>query len=69
MADRRVWRVNAFFPSLASAHANQRIRITGRNWKQAMREAIRQLAKLPVVKGRKVRDVTVHITMEENGYV
>jgi hypothetical protein len=67
MAEKRTWFIEAQFPSLPGHLVNQAVRVKCGNWKAALREGIRQLAKLDAVKGRKIRQATLTVVAVETG--
>ncbi len=61
MAVKQSWYVSAEFPSLVAHKAYRRVHVQAGNWKQATRQAVRELSKLADLKGRRVKVVSLKI--------
>jgi hypothetical protein len=64
MAKQKKVTITGFFPELASSHAYQTARGSGGTMVVAVSRALRELCKLPHVKGHRVTTVTLTVVVE-----
>lgn len=65
MADRVTWQAEFQFPELIAHKSYQSVRVTGRNWKQALRSAVREAAKLPTLKGKRIKTLRLSLVRSD----
>ncbi len=61
MAVKYPWYINAEFPTLIAHRAYRRVNVSASNWKQAIRLAVRELAKVEDIKGRRIKTLSLKI--------
>lgn len=55
------WQAEFHFPNLIAHHADHSVRVVAANWKAALRSAVREAAKLPALKGKQNKIVSVSL--------
>jgi hypothetical protein len=61
------WQAEFHIPALIAHKAFQSVRVDASNWKAALRQAVREAAKLPALKGKRIKTISVALVRSDVG--
>jgi hypothetical protein len=59
------WQAEFHVPALIAHKAYQSVRVDASNWKAAIRQAVREAAKLPALKGKRIKTVALSLVRSD----